>query len=117
MARKHPKVEGGYILIPKDTLRCKQYQDLSNATKLVYIAFYMEFIRDTKKNPFNKVQVTHNQLEVYSGVSHGAVVTGVKLLKANNFVRVLIQGGLELNQSTYQMNGRYTDTGVAEARW
>ena len=117
MTRKHSKIDGGYIVIPKNTLRCNQYLELSNATKLVYQAFLLDFIRDSKSNPLNKHKVTHGQLEHDSRVSHGSVVRGVKVLKAKGFIRVLEQGGLELNPSTYQLNGRYTDSGVLEARW
>lgn len=117
MPRKHPKIDGGYIVIPKRTMRCNQYQELSNATKLVYQAFLTEFIRDTKLNPLNKVKIPHSQLERDSGVGHGSVVRAVKVLKAKGFIKVLEQGGLELNPSTYQLNGRYTDSGATEARW
>lgn len=117
MPRKHSKIDGGFIVIPKNTMRCTQYKKLSNATKLVYQAFLLEFIRDSKSNPFNRVKVPHSQLERDSGVGHGSVVRGVKALKAANFIKVLEQGGLELNPSTYQLNGRYTDSGAIEARW
>lgn len=117
MPRKHSKIDGGYIVIPKRTIRCKQYKALSNTTKLVYQAFLMEFIRDSKLNPLNKLKVPHSQLEIDSGVSHGSVIRGVKILKKKGFIRVLKQGGFKLNLSTYQLNGRYTDSGSVEARW
>ena len=117
MPRKHSKIEGGYIVLPKLTIKCNQYQRLSNTTKLVYQAFLVEFIRDSKVNPLNEVTITHNQLEAYSGVGHSSVVRSVRFLKAGGFIKVLEQGGLELNPSKYQLNGRYTDSGILEARW
>lgn len=117
MSKKQSKIDGGYIVLPKRTMRCSQYQALSNATKLVYQAFLLEFIRDSRLNPLNKVKVPHSQLERDSGVGHSSVVRGVKALKTKGFIRVLEQGGLELNPSTYQLNGRYTDSGAIETRW
>jgi len=97
MSRKRPKIEGGYIIIPKLTIKCQQYHQLTNVTKLVYQAFLVEFKRDTKLNPRNEVKVTHGQLEVYSSVSHSSVVRAVRQLKKKGFIKVLKQGGLELN--------------------
>lgn len=117
MPKKQPKIEGGYIVVPKNTIKCKQYQALSNVTKLVYQAFLVEFIRDSRVNPQNKVKITHNQLELYSGVSHGSVVRSTKALKAAGFIKTLIPGGLEGNPSEYQLNSRYTNSGTIEAYW
>ena len=117
VARRHGKIKGGFIVIPKDTIKCQAYRQLSNTTRLVYQAFLVEFIRDTRTNPLNVVCITHRQLEFYSGVSHGSVVLGVRMLKNMGFVRVLKQGGLERNQSEYQLNGRYTQSGIDEAYW
>ena len=117
MARKRPAIDGGYILIHRNTIKCRQYQDLRAHTRAVYSAILTEFIRDKKLNPNNEVTITHNQMEAISAVGHSSVVRAVKELKDNDFMRVLIHGGLEGNPSTFQLNGRYTNSGNTEANW
>jgi len=116
MAKK-PRIDGGYIIIPKNTIKCNQYKSLSPYAKAVYSAILTEFIRDTQLNPGNKVKITHNQMEDISAVSHGSVVRAVKELKEKKFIRTLILGGLEGNPTTFQLNKRFTDSGSAEAYW
>ena len=117
MAKRYPKIEGGYIIIPRNTIKCHQYKALRSHTRAVYAAVLTEFIRDKKINPMNEVTITHNQMEAISAVSHGSVVRGVKELKDKNFMRTLIPGGLEGNPSTFQLNGRFTESGLPEAYW
>jgi len=117
MARKHPKIEGGYVLIPRNTIKCNQYQELTPHTRAVYSAILTEFIRDNKLNPGNEVTITHNQMEAISAISHSSVVRAVRELKDKEFMRVLIHGGLEGNPSTFQLNGRFTESGLLDAHW
>jgi formylmethanofuran:tetrahydromethanopterin formyltransferase len=114
---KKPKIKGGYVIIPKTTIKCNQYKALRAPTRAVYTAILTEFIRDNKINPDNEVKITHHQMETISGVSHGAVVRAVRELKNTGFVRVVVAGGLEGNPTTWQLNGRYTNSGVFEASW
>ena len=116
MAKK-PRIEGGYIVIPKNTIKCNQYRFLGTHAKAVYSAILTEFIRDTRLNPENKVKITHNQMEEISGVSHSSVVRGIRELKEKGFIRVLISGGLEGNPTTFQLNKRYTDSGDIISYW
>jgi len=117
MAKRHPKIEGGFILIPRNTIKCNQYKALRPHTKTVYGAILTEFIRDNKINPMNEVTITHNQMEAISAVSHSSVVRAVKELKINNFMRTLIPGGLEGNPSTFQLNKRFIGCGDIAAYW
>jgi len=120
MAKKG-KIDGGFILIPKQTIRCDQYKALKTHTRAVYGAILTEFIRPQQPkyiiNPLNKVKITHNQMEDISGVSHGSVVRAVKELKEKNFMRTLIPGGLEGNPTTFQLNKRFIQCGTIEAYW
>jgi len=111
------KIDGGFIVVPKRTLKDKTYINTKSYTKAVYSAILTEFIRDSKKNPLNKVTITHNQMESISGVPHSSVVRAVRELKEKKFMRTLEPGGLECNPSTFQLNGRYTLSGKTEASW
>jgi len=117
MAKKRPAIPGGYVLLPDNTIKCNQYKALRAHTKAVYTAILTEFIRDKKINPNNEVTITHNQMESISAVSHGAVVRAVRELKDKHFLRVLIPGGLEGIPSTFQLNGRFTNSGSIDAHW
>jgi len=68
------KIQGEFVIIPKNTLKNPVYIDTKQYTKAVYGAILTEFIRDSKKNPLNKVAITHNQMESISGVPHSSVV-------------------------------------------
>ena len=108
MARKS-KIKGGFVIIPKDTLRCNQWHDLEHCGKIVYLAILTEYIRDNKRNPGHKVKVTQKQIEAMTGQSHQTVVSGIKALKKNEFLHVeqSEQGGLERNYTTYTLNSRF----------
>lgn len=114
---KHPKIPGGFILIPVDTMECNQYRELGAHSKAVYGAIMTKFIRDKNKNPDNRVKIAHSQIEYISGSGHSSVVRAVKELKQAGFLRVLISGGLEGNPTTFQMNGRFTHSGNLESSW
>jgi len=118
---KKGKIDGGFILIPKQTIRCNKYKSLRPHTRAVFEAILTEFIRPTAPkyvvNPLNKVKITHNQMEDISGISHGSVVRAVKELKEKNFIRTLIPGGLEGNPTTFQLNKRYLSCGIIDAYW
>ncbi len=116
MAKKS-RIDGGYIVIPKNTIKCNQYKSLSKKAKVLYTVILTEFVRDTRINPENKVKITHNQMEGISGVSHSSVVRGIRELKEKGFIRVLISGGLEGNPTTFQLNKRYTDSGDIISYW
>lgn len=111
------KIQGGFVIIPKETLKHKRYIATKQYTKAVYTAILTEFIRDSKKNPLNKVTITHDQIQKISGCPHSSVVKGVRELKDKGFMRTLTAGGLEKNPSTFQLNGRYTHSGSKEVIW
>lgn len=111
------RIDGGFIVIPKKTLKDPVYVGTKQYTKAVYSAILTEFIRDSKKNPMNKVTITHNQMEAISGVPHSSVVKAIRELKEKNFMKTLVPGGLECNPSTFQLNCRYTLSGNREASW
>ncbi len=108
MARKS-KIEGGYILVPKNTLRCSKWRELNASAKIVYLALLVEFIRDRKINPEHKVKMTQNQISDITGLSRATIWRGIKQLKTDGFLHVEQneQGGLERNYTTYTLNGRY----------
>ncbi len=114
---RHTKINGGFILIPRDTIMCNQYKGLKLPTKAVYTAILTEFIRDKGKNPNNRVKISHTQIEDRSGVGHGSAVRGVKELKEKGFMKVLVPGGLEGNPTVFQLNGRFTHSGNTESSW
>ena len=109
VAKKNSKINGGFVLKPKNTIRCKQYKELKSSSKVVYEALLTEFIRDKKINPDNKVKMTQSQIEKLTGLSHATIWRGIKELKAKEFIHVQEdeQGGLERNYTTYRLNGRY----------
>ena len=106
---KRSKIDGGFIVIPKRTLRSKQWKDLKQCGKIVYVAMLTEFIRDKKLNPENKVKITQKQIENITGQCHQTVVNGVKELKEDGFLHIEQdeQGGLERNYTTYTLSGCY----------
>lgn len=106
---KHPKIEGGYVVLPKNTLRCNKWRELEHCGKIVYWAMLTEFTRDKKINPDNKVKITQSQIRAMTGQSRQTVVDGIKALKRNGFLHVKPneQGGLERNYTTYTLNGRF----------
>lgn len=106
MARKN-RINGGYVIVPKNTLKCKQWQELTAGARVVYLTILTEFIRDKKLNPENTVKITHRQIEERSGLGHATVVRSMKALKEAKFISVEQQGGLERNYSIYKLNGRF----------
>lgn len=107
MSKKKSKIDGGFVVLPKNTLICKQWRDLRPTTKVVFVTLLTEFIRDRKMNPEHKVKMSQGQIEKASGLSHPTVVRGLKELKTTGFISVAQQGGLEWNYSIYYINGRY----------
>ena len=116
-SHKQPKIKGGYIIIPKYTIKCNQYKTLRAQTKAVYTAILTEFVRLNKINPDNLVKIPHSQIENISGVGHGSVVRAVRELKDKGFIRTHIAGGLSGDPSTFQLNRRFTDSGNMDAYW
>ena len=114
---KQPAIDGGYIVIPKNTINSNQYKALKAHTRVVYTAILTKFIRHNKLNPTNSVKITHNQMEAISAVGHSSVVRAIKELKQKDFLRVIVPGGLEGNPNTFQLNGRFTDSGNEGANW
>ena len=108
MARKS-KIQGGYVIIPKNTLRCNKWKELTSSAKATYIAMLTEFIRDKKINPEHKVKITQNQIRDITGMSRATIWRGIKQLKEKKFLHVEMdeQGGLERNYTTYTLDGRY----------
>ena len=106
---KHKKIDGGYVVLPKNTLRCNAWKDLDHCGKIVYWAILTEFIRNKKTNPDNKVKITQSQIRAITGQSRQTVVNGIKVLKRNDFLHVKQndRGGLERNYTTYTLNGRF----------
>jgi len=103
------KINGGFIVLPKHTLRCNEWKDLAHCGKVVYFAMLTEFVRDKKINPDNKVGITQSQIRAMTGQSRQTVVDGIKALKKCGFLHVEPneQGGLERNYTTYRLNGRF----------
>ena len=118
MNKHKSKIEGGFVVIPKRTIKCEQYNKLKSFSKAVFTAILTEFIRDKSIIPDNFVKITHNQMENISGISHTSVVRAVKELKVKNFMKVYEPGGLEGRPTTFQLNDRYLDVrGSPEAYW
>jgi hypothetical protein len=117
MSNKLPKIDGGFVVIPKHTLKCEKYLNLSNATRLVFNAFLVDFIRDNNINPNNEIEISYSRLAYYAGVNVRSVSRAVKTLSTEGFIRVTKQGGLELNMNKYQLNKRYTACGSINAYW
>ena len=101
------KINGGFIVIPKNTLRCNQWKELKHTTKLVYVTMLTEFIRDKKLNPEHKLKISQKQIEIYTGLCHPTVVSAIKELKKHKFITVSWQGGLEENCSEYIVDPKY----------
>jgi len=115
--KKKPKIHGGFIVIPKNTIKSDRYHSLRPHTRSVYAAILVKFTRHKKLNPKNEVTITHNQMETISGISHGSVVRAVRELKQKGFMTTLIPGGLEGDPTTFQLNDRYLDVGNSDAYW
>lgn len=109
MAKKNSKINGGFVLKPKNTIRSKQYKELKSSSKVVYEALLTEFIRDKKVNPDNKVKMAQSQIEELTALSHATIWRSIKELKAKGFINVEEdeQGGLERNYTTYRLSGRF----------
>ena len=117
MAKKLPRIQGGFIVIPKNTLKSPEYIGMKAHTKAVFGAMLTEFIRNSDTNPDNAVKMTHKQMIYTSGTSHSSVVRAIQELKETNFIRTLIPGGLEGNPSTFQLNQRYIGCGGKKTFW
>ena len=107
MSRKRNKIDGGYVIIPKNTLKCNQWKKLNISTKIAYVTILTEFIRDKKLNPEHLVKITHAQIEAKSGISHSSVIRSMRELKEDGFLEVVVQGGLERRNSVYKLSTRY----------
>ena len=118
VSKKRSNIDGGYIIIPKATIKCVQYKTLKAYSKAVYGAILTEFIRDNKLNPYNLVKIPHTQIEDISAETHGSVVRGVRELKDSGFIRVHGSGSFGGRTATFQLNGKYILTGVPpKAYW
>ncbi len=108
MSRKN-RIDGGFIIIPNNTILCKQFQELDIYSRMVYIVILTEFTRDKRLNPEHTVKITHRQIEEKTGISHSQVVRAMKSLKEEEFIFVEKQGGLygKQNYSIYKLNARY----------
>jgi predicted transcriptional regulator len=100
-------IDGGFIVIPKRTLKCEEYKTLKASTKVVFQSMLTEFIRDKKKNPKNKVRMSINQIAEISGIGRTTVWRSLATLEAAGFLKTSKQGGLENNTSEYEMDGRF----------
>ena len=107
--KRNKKINGGFVLIPKSTIRCNQWKELSVYSRCVYIVIMTGFIRDRDMNPEREVKMTHKQIEDISGISHSQVVRSMKELKEKKFLSVKIPGGIcgKQNYSVYTMEERY----------
>lgn len=106
---KKSKIDGGFVIIPKRTLRSTQWRDLKQCGKTVFVAMLTEFKRDKKTNPDNEVQITQTQIRAITGLSKQPVTDGIKALKSGGFIEVdpEDQGGLERNYTTYKLKSRF----------
>lgn len=112
-----PKIEGGFVILPKNTIKCNQYKKLSPHTRVVYQAVLTAFIRDNDLNPDNHVTITHDQIEEIAGIGHSSVVRAIQILKQAGFLRVVIAGGWQRGPATFQLNKRYVETGNLNSYW
>lgn len=107
--RQEDKINGGFIVIPNNTILCKQFQELDIYSRMVYITILTEFTRDKRLNPEHTIKITHRQIEEKTCISHSQVVRAMKTLKEKEFIYVQQQGGLygKHNYSMYKLNARY----------
>ena len=109
MAKSKSKIDGGFVVLPKRTLKCNEWRELTHGGKVVYLAILTEFVRDKRLNPELKVDITQKQIRQRTGQSRQTVVDGIKSLKKQGFIDVdpLEQGGLEQNYTTYTLTGKF----------
>ncbi len=106
--RKSDKIQGGFIVVPKNTLNDKEYIALTDSAKLVYQAMLTKFKRG-KDNPEWKVKITQKQIKELTGKSRSTIYRAIDLLKTATFVEVPPedQGGLEREPTIYTLVKRW----------
>lgn len=107
MSKSKNSIDGGFIVVPKNTLRSSEYKALKPTAKVVFQTMLIGFIRDKKKNPKNKVRMSINEISELSGISRTTVWRSVSALEDAGFLTTSNQGGLENNSSEYELEGRY----------
>ena len=107
MAKQKGKIDGGFIILPKRTIKCKQWKALTVYDRATYLAMLTEFIRDKTLNPEFKVKITYLQIVDIVGFSESEVKRCIQRLKKHDFIRVETQGGLARRYSVYTLNPRY----------
>lgn len=117
MGRKKPKIDGGFIVLPRNTIKDDKFRSLNAHSKSVLLAILTKFIRDGKANPDNLVEISHREIMYLSGETHSSTVRAVKELKEKDFMRVKTAGGLGTGRSIFQLNGNYVQSGQEGARW
>lgn len=116
-AKTGTAIEGGYIIIPKQTLRSPDWKGLKLTSRIVFISLLMEFIRSNKNNPKNLVEMSHKQIEDMANISHGSVARGIKELKRAGFLRIHQAGRFGGHPHVYQLNGKYLSIGSPDVYW
>jgi len=114
---KNYSINGGFVVLPDDTIRSNQWKSLTASTRCVYIAMLTEFIRDKNTNPMNELTIDHDDIEEISGIAHSTVVRAMRELKDKNFLKIKQKGSFRRHKSTYTINGRYTHSGCEDVRW
>lgn len=105
--KKGSKIDGGFIILPKRTIKCKQWKNLTVYDRAAFIAMLTEFIRDKTINPDLKVNITQGQISEIAGISIAEVKRCIQRLKAHGFIEIVTQGGLARRYSTYKLSGRF----------
>lgn len=106
-SKKNTKINGGFIIQPKRTIRSKQWKALTVYDREVYRALLTEFIRDKTLNPDNEVCITQIQIMELTGISEAEVKRCIKRLKDSGFIQFKQKGGLARRYSVYILSGRY----------
>jgi len=101
MAKK--KKSPPFVMIRYDLLKDKEFRQLSNSAKIVYIYMRAKFNYKT----LSEVTLTYSEMNDVMGTQ--AMSNALKELVNKEWIIKVVAGGLMGGCSTYRFNGRFKD--------
>ena len=102
MARKKQKSPTPFIMVRKDLLKDKEWQELPNSAKILYIYLRGKFNHKT----LSEVSLAYSEVKF---MNTSTISRGFKILQEKGFVEKTKKGGLFGGVTTYRFIGKYKD--------